>query len=123
MVSVDRGTYMEKNVTINNSARINKYKNLFVVLFVLITTVAIILTSAITLTKTDYVLKSQVTSVASSLNNQMKANLLSYLSKVEVIGTLVFSDENIYTYDASDPSKMNMNPLKLKMILNQHCMI
>ena len=122
MVSVDRGTYMEKNVTINNSARINKYKNLFVVLFVLITTVAIILTSAITLTKTD-VLKSQVTSVASSLNNQMKANLLSYLSKVEVIGTLVFSDENIYTYDASDPSKMNMNPLKLKMILNQHCMI
>ena len=114
MVSVDRGTYMKKNVTINNSARINKYKNLFVVLFVLITTVAIILTSAITLTKTDYVLKSQVTSVASSLNNQMKANLLSYLSKVEVIGTLVFSDENIYTYDASDPSNDEYESIKIE---------
>ncbi|MGN1404000.1 MAG: diguanylate cyclase domain-containing protein [Ruminococcus sp.] len=62
---------------------------------------AILFVSLLAVQKTDEVLKNKVSTMASSLNVQMKLNMDSYLSRMETIGTLVFASEEAYTYDAT----------------------
>lgn len=103
---------MKKTHKAGKTTDVNHYKNIFILLYVAIIVTAIAATSAITIGRTDYVLKLQITSVAADLNNQMKVNLSRYLSEVEMIGTLVFSEEYIYSYDASDPSNDEYESIK-----------
>ncbi len=52
----------------------------------------------------DNVLKDKVSDMTSTLNVQLQLNLDSYLDRLESTGTLAFSVDNAYTYDATDPS-------------------
>lgn len=47
------------------------------------------------------VLKNKVSSMTTSLNNQLDINLNNYLSRLENAGTLAFSIDEAYTYDAT----------------------
>lgn len=60
--------------------------------------------SVLVMNKTDDVLKSKVSSMASALNVQLKMNINSYLSKMETTGALVFVAEEVYQYDATAES-------------------
>lgn len=62
----------------------------------------IIIISALVLNKTDDILKSKVSEMTSLLNVQMRMNMNSYLSKLETSTTLVFANEEVYTYIATD---------------------
>lgn len=64
--------------------------------------------------KYDNVMKDKVSSLTSSLNVQMKLNLDSYLSRMETVGTLAFSVDNAYTYDASDASNDEYEALNIE---------
>ena len=56
------------------------------------------------LTNHERSVKTQASTLMSSLNVQLKLNLDSYISRMESVGTLAFSVDNAYTYDATDPS-------------------
>lgn len=97
----------------NKSAdNVKNFKKMFIMVYIIIIVASITLTSMFTITRTNYALKSQVISVAAQLNAQMKSNLNSYLSKVEMIGTLVFSEEYMYEYDATSPSNDEYEAIK-----------
>ena len=68
----------------------------------LIILIAVAILSRLAIVKTDTVLKNKVSSMASSLNVQMKLNLNSYLDRIETVSTLIFASEEAYTYDATN---------------------
>ena len=47
------------------------------------------------------VIKDKVSSMTASLNSQLILNLDSYLKRMETVGTLAFSVDNAYSYDAA----------------------
>ena len=57
-----------------------------------------------TINKTDDVLKTKVGELTNHLNVQMQMNMDSYLSRVETMATLIFTEKETYTYDATDES-------------------
>lgn len=67
--------------------------------YALIVGAAILIVYAFTIQKTDAVLKKKVSTLTASLNVQMKLNMDSFLSRMEKTGTLVFAEEEVYTYD------------------------
>jgi len=110
-----------KNKNINNSSEnIRRFKNIFIIVYIMIIVVSITVTSAFAFNKTDQVIKSQVTMIASSLNKQMQTSFQSHLSKVETIGTLIFTDEYIYKYDATLPSNDEYESIKIEESINEH---
>ncbi|MCD7740790.1 MAG: GGDEF domain-containing protein [Ruminococcus sp.] len=66
--------------------------------------VAMLIVATLAVDKTDEVLKDKVSSLTGALNVQMKLNMESYQQRIETIGTLAFSVEEAYTYDATDDS-------------------
>ena len=52
----------------------------------------------------DKLTKDKVSSMTSTLNVQLRLNLDSYLDRMEKTGTLAYSVDNAYSYDATDPS-------------------
>ncbi|MDE6102254.1 MAG: diguanylate cyclase, partial [Ruminococcus sp.] len=86
--------------------------------YTFIVIVAIIFVSVIAVKKTDSVLKDKVSSMASSLNVQMKLNIDSYLSRMETIGTLAFAAEEAYTYDATDENNDEYEALNTEKIIS-----
>lgn len=84
----------------------------------LIIVIAIAIISTLTVQKTDEVLKTKVSSMAASLNMQMKLNMDSYLSRMETIGTLVFASEEAYTYDATDETIDEYEALNTEKIIS-----
>ena len=78
------------------------------VLYVLMSSVVIagvcLLISVLVITKTNQSMKTQVSSLITADARQLELNIESYLSEVEKITTLLFSDEAYYGYDATDPS-------------------
>ena len=90
----------------NNRAEANKlrwFKSAMIIGNALIIILSITFVSLLAINKTDKVLKNKVSTMATSLNVQMKLNLNSYLSRLETIATLAFGAEEAYTYDATDP--------------------
>lgn len=79
---------------------------------------AIVAVSVIAVRKTDSVLKNKVSSMASSLNVQMKLNMDSYLSRMETIGTLAFASEEAYTFDASDENNDEFDAINTEKIIS-----
>ena len=72
--------------------------------YAVIVVIAILGITMFTVNKYDNVLKDKVSDMTSALNVQLKLNLDSYLSRMETTGTLAFSVDNAYTYDATDPN-------------------
>ena len=54
-------------------------------------------------TNHERVIKSQASAMTASLNVQLNLNLNSYLARMERVGTLAFSVDDAYTYDATKP--------------------
>ena len=51
-------------------------------------------------------------------SRQLELNINSYLERVETISTLLFSDESIYLYDATDPGIEEYNKVKNEETIN-----
>lgn len=97
---------------------INRLKMSMIIGYTFIVIIAIIFVSVIAVKKTDSVLKDKVSSMASSLNVQMKLNMDSYLSRMETIGTLAFAAEEAYTYDATDENNDEYEALNTEKIIS-----
>ena len=85
--------------------------------FALIVFTTALIITALSLNKTDSVMKNKVTSLTSSLNVQMKLNLESYMSRMETIATLAFGDELAYKYDATDPNNDEYESINIEKSL------
>ncbi len=92
--------------------KINQLKYSLVGGFAAIVIIAIVAVSSLAFHATDKALKNKVSSMASSLNVQMKLNMDSYLSRMETIATLAFAAEETYKYDATDPNNDEYTALK-----------
>ncbi len=84
--------------------KIRKMSRLMIVGYAVIVIAAIIGITAFIVSKYDGLTRNKVGSMTSTLNVQLKLNLESYLSRMETIGTLAYSVDNAYTYDATDTS-------------------
>lgn len=83
--------------------KIKKMSVLMIIGYAAIVIAAIIGITAFIVTKYDELTKEKVSSMTSTLNVQLKLNLEAYLSRMETIGTLAYSVDNAYSYDASAP--------------------
>lgn len=86
--------------------------------YIVIVVVAVLLVSLLALQTADRMLKSKVSSLASSLNVQMKLNMDSYLARMETIATLAFASEETYTYDATDPDNDEYEAINTEKIIS-----
>lgn len=86
--------------------------------YTLIITVAILSVSVLAVKKTDDTLKDKVSSMATSLNVQMKINIENYLSRMETIATLAFATPEAYTYDATCSGNDEYTALNTEKIIS-----
>ncbi len=98
--------------------KLSKYKILLILGYASIIIVSIMIVSTLSVQKTDKVLKNKVSTIASSLNVQMKLNLDSYLEKMETVGALAFASEEVYNYDATDPNNDEYEALNTEKIIS-----
>ena len=84
--------------------KIRKMSKLMIIGFAVIVIAAVIAITAFAVRKYDDLTRAKVSSMTSTLNVQLKLNLESYLNRMETMGTLAYSVDNAYTYDAADPS-------------------
>lgn len=89
---------------IQANSRSSRWITYMLIGYPVIIILTITLLSVLSANKTNDVLKTKVSAMCSALNEQMKMNMNSRLSKIETTGTLIFSDKNVYTYDATDDS-------------------
>ena len=81
--------------------RIKRMSFLMIIGYAIIVIAAVLGITAFTVTKYDELTKDKVSSMTSTLNVQLKNNLDSYMSRMEKIGTLAYSVDNAYSYDAT----------------------
>ncbi|MBQ9209937.1 MAG: GGDEF domain-containing protein [Oscillospiraceae bacterium] len=60
--------------------------------------------SRVMIIQTDTIIRENIGTLSSELNAQMKMNVENFLERCESTATLVFSREENYTYDATDPA-------------------
>ena len=70
----------------------------------LIVAIAVVGVTIFATWQNERILRSKISDMNSSLNVQMQLNLDSYLNRMEKVGTLAFSMDEAYTYDATDES-------------------
>lgn len=87
----------------SNGENIKRFKFAMILYYAIIIIGITVFISVSTITKTDNVLKKQVSELTFDLNVQMKMNIDSYLSRVENLAALVFAEKEVYIYDATDP--------------------
>ncbi len=112
---------MDKDIKINDRSGANKLRRLKAALIIgnaLIILLSITFVSVLAVKKTDKVLKNKVSTMATSLNVQMKLNLESYLSRMETIATLAFGAEEAYTYDATSPDNDQFEAINTEKIIS-----
>lgn len=117
MKGADTLMSVRKNINDNNR-RIKKLKLSMIFGYTIIIILITLFISAMTIRKTDTVLKSKVSEMTSELNVQMKMNINSYLSKMETTGTLIFASEEVYTYDATDENIDKYEMLNTEKIIS-----
>ena len=83
---------------------VNKLKYYLIVGYTLIALVAIIIVTVLERRVTIDNLRDNVSTLASSLSEQMAMNLDGYLNRMESVATLAFAEEDTYKYDATDTS-------------------
>lgn len=109
-------THQERNMpSIQN---IKRLKISMIIGYAAIIIAAIVFVSVLAIKKTDTTLKDKVSSMATSLNVQMKLNMDSYLSRLEIIGTLAFAAQEAYTYDATDPNNDEFEALNTEKVIS-----
>jgi len=84
--------------------RIKRMSVWMIIGYAIIVVAAVLGITVFAVTKYDDLTKDKVSSMTSTLNVQLRLNLDSYLSRMEKVGTLAYSVDNAYTYDATDPS-------------------
>ncbi len=82
--------------------RIRRMRFIMIIGYGLIVLAAVVGITLFSLQRNETVMKEKVSSMASSLNVQMKLKLDEYLSRLESQAALAFSVENVYTYDAAN---------------------
>ena len=87
----------------DNSENIKRFKSAMIIYYAIIIIGITVFISVSTITKTDDVLKKQVSELIFDLNVQTQMNMDSYLSRVENLAALVFAEKELYIYDATDP--------------------
>lgn len=108
-------SYVKKT---DNSKHIRKLKFYMILGYALIIIIVAVFISVFSINKTDEVLKSKVSSMTSMLNVQMKLNINSYLKKMETTSTLVFSSEEVYKYDATNPDNDEYEAINTEKIIS-----
>lgn len=109
-------THQERNMpSIRN---IKNLKISMIVGYALIIIIAVFLVSVLAIKKTDKTLKDKVSSMATSLNVQMKLNIDGYISRMETIGTLAFAIQEAYSYDATDENNDEYEALSTEKIIS-----
>lgn len=108
----------DKKKPVSDEKHVSRLKFLMIFGYAIIIIVSIAVVSLLAVNKTDEVLKNKVSSMASSLNVQMKLNMESYLSRMETIATLAFASEEAYTYDATDESNDEYEALATEKIIS-----
>ena len=76
--------------------------------------IALIVVAVFSVKKNEKVLKNEVSSLASSLNVQLKLNLENYLSRMESVATMAFAVDNAYTYDATNTTLSEYDVINLE---------
>ena len=112
---------MDNDKKINSNSGATKLRRLKAALIIgnaLIIILSITFVSMLAVKKTDKVLKNKVSTMATSLNVQMKLNLDSYLSRMETIATLAFGAEEAYTYDATAPDNDEFEAINTEKIIS-----
>jgi len=102
----------------DSNKHIRKFKLYMILGYALIVIIVAVFISIFSINKTDEVLKSKVSSMTSMLNVQMKLNINSYLKKMETTSTLVFSAEEVYKYDATNPDNDQYEALNTEKIIS-----
>lgn len=102
----------------HHAENIKRLKLSMILGYAAIVVAAILFVSLLAVQKTDEVLKNKVSTMASSLNVQMKLNMDSYLTRMETIGTLVFASEEAYTYDATEEGMDEYEALNTEKIIS-----
>lgn len=98
--------------------KIRRIKYIMIFGYAVIVVAAIVFISILAVRKTDQVLKNKVSTLASSLNVQMKLNMDSYLARMETIGTLAFAASETYTYDATDTGNDSYEAINTEKIIS-----
>ena len=109
---------MAQNLNKHSLKKIRQLQYSMVIGYAVIVAAAILIVSVLAVHKTDKVLKNKVSSMTSSLNQQMKLNLDGYLSRMETIGTLAFAVDEAYTYDATDPDNDEYESITTEKIIS-----
>ena len=112
---------MDKEIRINKRSGASNLRWLKAAMIVgnaLIITLSITFVSVLAIKKTDRVLKNKVSTMAASLNVQMKLNLESYLSRMETIATLAFGVKEAYEYDATAPDNDEYEAINTEKIIS-----
>ena len=84
------------------STRVKQIKFTMIIGFSVIIVALTVFISALTMYKTDTVLKAKVGDLTTELTVLLKMNMDRYLDTVETTAALVFAYEDIYKYDATD---------------------
>ncbi len=85
-----------------NKRRMSSLKLAMTLGYTVVMVAVIIIISTLVFNKTDDILKTKVSNMNAALNVQMKLNMDSYLERLEATGTLVFAEEEVYSYSATD---------------------
>ncbi|MBE6842683.1 MAG: GGDEF domain-containing protein [Ruminococcus sp.] len=102
------------------SEKIRRSKIYLMLTNIVMTLMVILIISILVMSKTDETLKAKVSSIADTLNVQMKMNMESYLERMETTGTLIFATEEVYKYDATDPDNDEYDALQTEKIISDN---
>lgn len=96
------GGFYAPTIESEKATHIYKLKTWFIVSFAVITIVLTMLSSHLIYSQSNNILTEKVSSLTSELTVQMRLNMENYLEKFHTTSTLIFSNEDAYTYSATD---------------------
>ena len=105
--------------SIASPQKVNRQLFSMVIGYAVIIVIVILTVTNLAIKKTDNVLQDKVVSMSSSLDVQMKLNMNSYLARMESLGTIAFSEEKTYTYDATDPNNDEYEALNTEKAITE----
>ena len=106
----------------NSLERIKKMNLLMIIGYSVIVLAAVLGITLFAVNRYNKVIKDKVSSMTASLNSQLILNLDSYLKRMETVGTLAFSVDNAYSYDAADPSNDQYEAINIEKQISDDLM-
>lgn len=99
--------------------KLRRLKRMMVIGYGVIVAIAVIGVTLFSTWENQRIFSSKIRSMSANLNVQMKLNLDNYLARMERIGTLAFSIDEAYTYDATDDSNDEYNAIKTEKAISE----